>query len=313
MQEWLRRALVRAVPDAKALEVLGSDRGVAIEALMETSNALPPAARSRLLPLFRNLGLVDQALVGLHDGRWSERMKAANHLGFMGDATVIPALLRSLNDEMLDVRLAAGRSLAHLRAPGAVEPTLRALAVRGDLPRKLAADVLTEYGEAAVRPLLQFLRDREAGTDVPAATVAATALGLSGQQDAVPALVDLLADPELELRVNAARALGLVGGRRAVTALCAHGTDPVWQVRSAVAQALGRAGDLAVVPILAALLPDPAWWVRWNAALALSRLGEVGRETLVRARGDHVDRFARDISREVLERRAPDVLEGASP
>jgi HEAT repeat protein len=313
MQECLRQVLLRAVPDAKALEVFSSDRSVAMNMLVETASALPTAARSRLLLLFRELGLVDQALAGLHHHRWSERLQAANQLGFMGDPTVIPALLRSLDDEMLDVRLAAGRALAQLRAPGAVEPILHALAVRGDLPLKLAADVLTEYGETAVPPLLQFLRDREAGTNVPAATVAATVLGLSLQQDAVPALVDLLADPESELRVTAARALGLVGGRRAVAALCAHGTDPVWQVRSAVARALGRTGDPTAVPILAVLLPDPAWWVRCNAALALSRLGEAGRETLVRARSDHVDRFARDISREVLEWREPDVLEGARP
>lgn len=310
MQECLRQALLRAVPDATTLDVLSSDRRVALDALVETSSALPTAARSQLLPLFRQLGLVDQALARLHHHRWSQRLQAVNHLGFMADPSVVPALLRSLNDEMLDVRLAAGRALAQLRAPGAVERILHALAVRGDLPLKLAADVLTEYGDAAVQPLIQFLRDREVGTDIPAATVAATVLGLSRQQDAVPALVELLADTETELRVNAARALGLVGGRRAVAGLCAHGTDPVWQVRSAVAQALGRAGDPAVVPTLAALLPDPAWWVRWNAALALSRLGEAGREALVRARGDHVDRFARDISREVLEWREPDVLEG---
>ena len=308
MQECLRQALLRAVPDAKALEVLRSNRGVALDTLVQTSSELPAAARPRLLRLFRELGLIDRALVRLRHRRWSERLQAATHLGFMGDASVIPALMRSLDDEMLDVRLGAGRALAQLRAPGAVEPILHALAVRGDLALKLAADVLTEYGETAVPSLLRFLLERKTGTDVPAATVAATVLGISRQEDALPALIDLLADPEAELRVNAARALGLVAGRPAVAALCAHGSDPVWQVRSAVAQALGRAGDPTVVAILSGLLPDPAWWVRWNAALALSRLGEAGHEALVRAR-NHADRFARDISREVLEWRAPDVLE----
>jgi HEAT repeat protein len=313
MQECLRQALLRAVSDAKALEVLRSNRGVAMDALVQTSSALPAAARPRLSRLFRELGLVDRALAGLRHRRWSERLQAANLLGFMGDPTVIPALVRSLDDEMLDVRLAAGRALAQLRASSAVEPILHALAVPGDLSLKLAADVLTEYGETAVPSLLRFLLERKVGTAVNAATVAATVLGLSRHEGAVPMLIDLLADPEPELRVNAARALGLVGGRRAVAALCEHGTDPVWQVRSGVAQALGRAGDPSVVPVLTRLLPDPAWWVRWNAALALSRLGEAGRETLVRARGNHVDRFARDISREVLEWRAPDVLQGARP
>jgi len=313
MQDCLRQALLRILPDAQALDVLSSDRDLAADVLVESASALPTAARPRLSRLFRELGLMDRALARLRHRRWSERLRAANHLGFTGDPAVIPPLVQSLDDEMLDVRLAAGRALAQLRAPDGVVPILHALAVRGDVPLKLAADVLTEYGEAAVAPLIQFLRNRSAGSDVPAATVAAIVLGLSRQEAAVPMLVDLMADPESELRVNAARALGLVGGGRAVAALCAQGADPVWQVRSAVAQALGRAGDPIGVPILSSLLPDRAWWVRWNAALALSRLGDAGREILVRAGRDHADRFARDVSREVLEWRAPGALEGARP
>jgi hypothetical protein len=55
---------------------------------------------------------------------------------------------------------------------------------------------------------------------------------------------------------------------------------------------------------LHASLADPAWWVRHNAAQALYDIGERGIALLHAASDHHADRFARDISRQVLEEHA---------
>jgi HEAT repeat protein len=133
---------------------------------------------------------------------------------------------------------------------------------------------------------------------------AVTVLGMCRATAGVPMLIQTLAHPEPELRVNAARALGLVGGPQVLAALSERTLDPVWQVRSAAAQALGRIGDAQAIPMLAGRLIDVAWWVRFNAAEALFRLGYSGRERLLETLAVHEDRFARDISLQVLQEHA---------
>jgi len=289
-----------------AITELRVDRAVALDALVRTASALSRVERTRLAPLFRHFGFVAQETSTLRHHNWGRRLRAAEHLGVMGEHGVAPALVRALGDEMLDVRLAAARSLAQLPAPEAVEPILRSLALPGELPVKLAADVLVEFGDAGIEPLLAFLRAHDAGTDGPAAAAAVTVLGMCRATAGVPMLIEMLAHPEPELRVNAARALGLIGSAAAVGALGERTLDPVWQVRSAAAQALGRIGDAQAIPALARRLIDVAWWVRFNAADALFRLGYPGRERLLDALAVHQDKFARDISRQILQQHAED-------
>src|SRR4029077_17219773 len=120
----------------------------------------------------------------------------------------------------------------------------------------LAADILVEFGDAGIEPLLAFLRAHDADTDGPAAAGGVTVLGMCRATAGVPMLIEMLAHPEPELRVNAARALGLIGSPLAVGALCERTRDPVWQVRNAAAQALGRIGDANAIPSLAGRLVD---------------------------------------------------------
>jgi hypothetical protein len=304
MSERLAGLLAAELGEDEAIAALAQDRAAALDALVRTASALGPGERARLAPLFGHFGFVAQETAALRQRNWSHRLRAAANLGVMGEPAVAPALLRALDDEMLDVRLAAARSLAQLPAPEAVEPILRALALPAELPLKLAADVLAEFGDAAVEPLLAFLGEHGEGADWPATAVVITVLGLCRATAAVPMLIATLANLEPELRVNAARALGLIGSAQALAALGERTLDPVWQVRNAAAQALGHIGDAQAVPVLAGLLRDGAWWVRFNAAEALFRLGRPGRESLREALALNPDPFARDISRQVLEQHA---------
>jgi hypothetical protein len=288
----------------RALAALSADRVLALEALARTASALPPGERARLAPLFRHFGFVAQETAALRHRNWSRRLTAAGRLGVMGDPGVVPELVHALGDEMLDVRVAAARALAQLPAPQTVEPILQSLALPGELPLKLTADVLAEFGDSAVEPMLTFLGAQHPAADWPAVAVVITVLGLCRASVAVPMLIATLNHSEAELRVNAARALGLIGSAQALAALGERLADPAWQVRAAAAQALGLIGDARAVPTLATRLTDPAWWVRFNAAQALWQLGEAGRQCLHETLAAHEDRFARDISRQILEEHA---------
>lgn len=293
-------ALPHAVGQRELLQRLASQPAAALAALVAVATE-QPAARPMLAPLFRQLGFLAEALRAATHRRWDRRLLAASRLGLMAAPDAVPPLTALLEDEMLDVRIAASHALAQLGAVDAVVPILRALAMRGDASVKVAADALLDYGDVAVAPLIAFLRERTDGADLPAATVALTVLGLLAEPRAVDVLVRTLGDPAPELRINAARALGLVGGDAAVDALTHGLADAAWEVRSAIAQALGRIGDAKVVPQLGQLLTDRAWWVRCNAAIALDGLGPSGRALLHDVARDGTDAFARDISREVLD------------
>jgi len=288
-------------PLETVVEVLGTHPGRALDALVAASSRLSREERATLLPLYRPFGFVAQEVEALSDRHWPRRLAAAGRLGVMGDREAALALVATLDDPLLDVRLAAAHALAQLEAPEAVESILRSLALPGELPSRLAADALLEMGDAAIASLVAFLRRSRDDTDPACMAVAIQVLGQRKAPSAVACLVDLLDHPNAELRLNAARALGQIGDAHALTPLCRSAQDPIWGVRSAAAQALGRIGDARALTTLSGRLIDRAWWVRYNAAQALYQLGTAGRDALLDTVARAADRYARDISMQVLQ------------
>jgi len=102
------------------------------------------------------------------------------------------------------------------------------------------------------------------------------------QDEALAALVGLLADPAPEVRLSALEALCALGPRAAAQAgpAVALLRDADEGVRQVAADALGRLGPPAVPP-LAALLTDPAEELRVAAAGVLGRLGTPAIDALL--------------------------------
>jgi hypothetical protein len=288
---------------------LRNDRGTALDALVLRSSTLSRDQRQRLLVFFEYFQFVQRASKALRDRQWSRRASAATHLGFMGTRDVIPDLLGALESSMLDVRLASGYALAHMGAPEAVVPILRAFAVAGTWPSERTAEMLYELGSEAVEPLLAFLRGVGMRSTDPSVSVALKVLGMLRARAGVPLMIDFLQQPIVEVRVNSAKALGLIDDKQAVTALCDACSDPEWQVRSAAAQALGRLQDPISIPVLQRGLSDSNWWVRFNSAESLYQIGRDGIQALKATLTAQVDTFACDISRQILQEHGPmDVL-----
>lgn len=123
-------------------------------------------------------------------------------------------------------------------AYGSGEPELRLGALRG-------------MGRSADEAWLPLLEGAFGASDDDERIAAVAAAGEIGSEDAVPALVDLLSEPEAEVELVSAVALALgeIGGEEALERLAELRTHPEPEVRAAVAEALDAARLLEEDPL----------------------------------------------------------------
>lgn len=303
MMAHINRFLTRRSNIKDLLGVLEKDKETALGVLIDVASRLTRPGRMQLNPVFSHFEFATKELDALHSHQWPIRARAATRLGYMNHDEVVPALVNKLEDEMLDVRLAAAHALAQHGAAQATRSILRALALPGDWPLQRCTEILAEMGPDVADSLLAFLAEKDAQDKDPSILVALRVLGMLQEPRAVASFFKFLKSPESELRLTAAKALGQSGSPQFVDELCGLLRDDTWEVRSAAAQALGKAGsDKAIAPLTKAL-GDSAWWVRFNAASSLYALGQQGIKILSNSSENHSDPFARDISRQILEER----------
>jgi HEAT repeat protein len=268
---------------------------------MEISAGLAPGAREPLRDIFAALSLRDRELSAMRSHRWPRRVKAAERLGYLGNEEAATSLLDTLRDPVLNVRFAAARSLAARGEARSVIPVILAFDLPGAMNQRRVAETIMGFGPAALEPLLEILANNRGRYSNNALGVAARVLGLLRARPAVALLTALLDDPEFRVRLNAVRSLGLIGDYHAATAVARLADDREWEVRNVVMQALGQFGGTRHLEALTAGLRDESWWVRFSAAQALWQLGQPGREALTAAVARSPDRYARDMSRQILE------------
>lgn len=278
---------------------LKKDPGNALRLLMGLYETVDERGRERLHRLIASVPFVRHELEALRGRDWERRLHAAEHLGYLGDDQVIPDLMHALRDEMLPVRMAAAHSLARLGCTDAAEPILLALDVPGEVSQRRVAEVLHELGPGVASPILAVL-DNPQNLESQLA-IAIRVAGMLGTDRAVHRLQELLQHASPEIRLNSIRSLASIGDRTAVPAIAALATDPEWEVRNAAVQALGRLRATEHHPLLLEALADRSWWVRYSAAKALWESGPGGVDALNNAAEHHVDAFARDVSRQVLQ------------
>lgn len=273
----------------------------ALDLLMEISARLEPEDRLQLQPLFACLPLKAGLHKALRNRRWERRLPAAERLGYLGNHDNIDDLVSALKDEVLVVRYAAARSLVALRTAEAVEPILLAFDVPGELNERRTAEIVGSMGSAAVAPLLAVLSNPGGKYSDSVINVASRVLGMLQAGCAATPLAGLLAHPDFRVRLNAARSLGAIGDRTTLPAVAKLADDPSWEVRNVVMQTIGKLRGDGELHRLIKALGDDAWWVRFSAAQALFSLGQPGIEALNQAARGAADRYAREMSRQVLQ------------
>ncbi|MBW2460818.1 MAG: HEAT repeat domain-containing protein [Deltaproteobacteria bacterium] len=220
-----------------------------------------------------------RARAGLDDGDASVRAAAARTLGYYGaPRAAVDALVAALPTERdVVVRRSMISALARRGEPSAVPALIEALAAAGTSNRALAAHALGSFPtEATVRALTEALEDEEVEgaarrslvrlgpravphlilevRERPASRAAVVVLGEVRDQRAVPALVGLLSDERVSVRVATLTALTTMGAERAGPSIVGLLDDESLEVRLAAITALGVLGGPPHVDLLAALI-----------------------------------------------------------
>ena len=284
-----------------AVAALQKDPPHALLLLMEISDRLAPEARDQLRPLFASLPMREKETAALQSRHWEHRLHAAERLGYLGDGDSETALLGALQDPVLSVRFAAARSLARHGEPRTIPQIVLAFDSPGEMNQRRVAETLYDFGPAATNQLQTILRNVDGTYSDNAVGAAARVLGMLRVPEAVEPLKGLLRHSDFRARLNAARALGMIGNHGSADDVADLAVDPAWEVRNAAMQALGRMKAERHIEKLTAALRDNAWWVRYSSAQALWQLGTAGRQALDAAMTGDADRYARDMSRQILE------------
>ncbi len=206
----------------------------------------------------------------LHDPLIGIRAAAAQALGKIGDEAATEQLVQVLNDEIAFMRQSAAEALGKIGDPSAVPALVRALDEWSPDVRQAAANALGQIGDASAVPqLLEVLHDERMG----ARGAAARALAMIGLP-ALPGLIAELRNKDPHVRQYTATALGMIGDDAAVPELVKmlHDLNEVDFVRHAAVEALVDIGA-ASVPGLILALDDPDADMRELAAEALELIG----------------------------------------
>jgi len=243
----------------------------------------------------------DSLLADLGHGDEEIRRLAVERLSLLPAADAVALLVECLGDQSWRVRKAAVERLTALEHPaGPVRALVAALADGENSGRRNAAlEALTRFGSVAVPSLVEA---SHAG-DVDVRKQAVDALAAIAAPAAADRLIELMGDPDGNVRAAAAEALGGFDPEPAAACLstCAK-ADPEPLVRLAALRSLARLEVALPVAELSAALSDPLLRPSAYALLAFSE--DPGAfEELVKALSSPA-RSVREAAMEALVKRA---------
>lgn len=217
------------------------------------------------------------------------RQTALAALGRIGpDAdSAAPDVIRALMSGPTDERLTAAYALGRFRAGAkeTVPPLIEALNDPDAEVRQAAARAIGTLGQVADAAAPVLIAGLKNNRQVAIRIAIVNCLGQIGLASGVtvPALVDALKDPSIDVRLGAITALAKVGSRSdaAIPALLAALRDE--EVASSAGYYLGllRSDARLVVPELARALKDPSPSCRSAAAYALGAFGRPAHESVL--------------------------------
>jgi HEAT repeat protein len=252
------------------------ERRLLRETLLETAAELSGPAFDRLVVRFAERGFIAEAERSLRSPLLLHRVRGAEIIGELGDATSVDVLRAGLRDREPLVRFACAHALTRVGAAPLLGEILDALALGGDVfGQGAVAEVLLDSGPDSIGELRSLLGDP---SHPFRRRLIVVVLGELRATDAVPDLVAALAGPDDELCARACHALGKIGDPHSAERLADVAIDGArpWFVRTAAAGACGQLGDPYIAGTLVEALDSEEWYPRNAAATALVRLGDAG-------------------------------------
>jgi HEAT repeat protein len=175
------------------------------------------------------------------------RFAAAMAIGDLKYAPAKQSAKRLLSDKNLNVQLAGVYALTELGDKSYDKLIFKALTDRDQTVRSNAALILGKIGNKNALPQLKaVLRDTQSGDR--AMFVAAEAIARLGDESIYPKLWTMLISTYADDRVTGIYAMGALGTMPARNAIITVLDDPIIEVRLAAAEQLGAMGDTAGEP-----------------------------------------------------------------
>jgi HEAT repeat protein len=209
----------------------------------------------------------------LAEGDEALRLSAAETLSADASYDTAP-LLDALSDESWRVRRAAIRGVSERAAPEAIAAVVSLVVRNHHNPSLLnsALQVLAASEVDTLSPLLELLKDPDPDLRMQAA------LALGDQRDAraVEGLIATLNDEDTNVRYHAIEALGKLKAAEAVDALVGIAESRDFFLSFASLEALAKIGDARIAPRVAPFLED-----EFLREPAINLLGQLGDDSAV--------------------------------
>lgn len=182
----------------------------------------------------------------------------------------VELLIAQLLDGPADERREAALALGHSEDPRAVRPLIHVLDHPDDRLFGYVIGALGSLGPLAVPELSGMLREGPGPVSTRARTGALSALGISADPRAVPAVAEVLSGPDPYLQGLAADTLGRIGTAEVIRPLA----RALFEGNPRAGKALADVKDPAVVQVLGSALAHEFPPVRVQAAIALGTRGD---------------------------------------
>ncbi len=268
-----------------------ADSGAGDTAVTALTRALPrepnDSARAAMIRTLAKLGRIaaEVLLPYINDPSIGVRIAVAEALGAVDKAAPLAPFLALVADSERQVRMVAVDQIGTRRDPCAVPALTDRLKHDPDeYVRGRAATALGVIGSVQCVPALIAAMNDDEGV---VRHHAADAVRTIGGPDAVRGLLDIVLDPRNRSQFEAAELLAAFGERAVVPRLLDALSDTDERVRAAAATALGVQGNVDAVRALLVVLEDEDETVRRAAVQALANIGDAAAVAgLVRALGD---------------------------
>ena len=182
------------------------------------------------------------------------RRNAIIYIGYEKKKENVPALVKMLADENVEVRQAAVNALAVTGDAGALNPLMSRFKVENDPGVKL--NIIVALGDLKNKAALPFLISLVKDPYPAFRTEVVRSLGKMNAPEAYDAVIQLLADEADGVKIMAAQVSGELKLAKAVPFLVKNLDIPIDAVKKSCAEALGNIGDSATVSALEKLLTE---------------------------------------------------------
>jgi HEAT repeat protein len=191
-------------------------------------------------------------------------------VGEIGDAAAVPALARLVEDRDFEIQKAASFGLAKL-GPAGIRGLLDIAQDRSRTGRQFAVRAMWARATPECIPaLIRIVKDR--ADDIYVRGEAARALGRrGGSTEVFPLLMEMLGDPNENVRSSALSGLGFLRDPRAFEAVSSYLESD--NLRYVAIMALGELGDPRGCALLVPILRTGDHSASSHAATALGKLG----------------------------------------